>query len=202
MPVDKQNIPLQIVDGLQLGARYREILRPGETVTVSNGMEHALPQYFYEVDSYETAKNTRLAAHFSMHEFLETDYKEADILQSYPKYVPVSITLTAAILELFRKKVGTFVRIATNGGYRSPQHALNSYMSPHCWGTAVNIYKIGSQHLDSKARIEKYSAMIGNVLPGVWVRSYGTEPGTVFDQLHMDLGYTTVSPHGIQEVIK
>ena len=197
MPSDKQNIPLKIVDGLQLGASYQEILKPGETVIASNGMKHALPQYFYEVDSYETAKNTRLSVHFSMHEFLETDFKEVDLLQDYPKYIPISITLTVAVLELFRKRVGTFIRIATNGGYRSPQHALNSYMSPHCWGTAVNIYRIGNQHLDSQDRIEKYSEMIRNVLPAVWVRPYGTEPGTVFDQLHIELGYTTVSPHSI-----
>lgn len=195
MPFALQHIDLEIVDGLQLDEAYREILKPGESVTGPNSLELTLPRYFYAVDSNETAKNTRLSTHFSLYEFLETDFKEAGLLQGYPKYVPIAITQTATALELFRRRVGSIVRIATNGGYRSPQHALNSYMSPHCWGTAVNIYKIGNRYLDSQDRIEKYSELMGDVLPGAWTRPYGTEPGTVFDHLHFDLGYMTVSPH-------
>ncbi|MEN8194361.1 MAG: hypothetical protein ABFS12_16185 [Bacteroidota bacterium] len=194
MMYDTQNIPLEIIDGLKLDIKYREILQPNESVTGSDGIEYTLPRFFYKIDSYETARQIKLSPHFYMSEFLRTDFKEEELLREYPKYIPISVTLIASALELFRKKVGTVVLIATNGGYRSPKHSLNNGISPHCWGTAANIYKIGSKHLDNQSTIEKYSEMMKDVLPGVWIRPYGTKPGTSFDQLHIDLGFTTVFP--------
>ena len=37
-----------------------------------------------------------------------------------------------------------------NGGYRSPGHALTVHATPHAWGTAVNIFKIGDTMLDQQ----------------------------------------------------
>ena len=197
MPVESQNIALPVVDGLELDAACREVLRPGELITGADGAERMLPRWFYRIDSPEVAE-TRLAPHFFVREFLETDFREAGLLRQYPKYLPMAVTLTATALELFRRKVGTFVRIAANGGYRSPLHGLNGPLSPHCWGTAVNIYKIGNRLMDSPANIDRYSAIIRDLLPGVWVRPHGNTRGTTFDQLHIDLGFTTVAPRKMQ----
>ncbi|GAA4843514.1 hypothetical protein [Algivirga pacifica] len=195
------NIPVKTVDGLSLSEAYREVLKPDESVTLSSGFTYRLPRFFFEVNSYEEARATMLSKNFHLAEFLVTDFREAELLQTYPKYIPIAVTLTASVLELFRKKVGRIVRIASNGGYRSPAHAFNKdHLSVHSWGTAANIYKIGSEYLNDQESIEKYRAIIREHIPGAWVREYGTEPGTSYDQLHMDLGLTVMSPERIKLV--
>ena len=82
----------------------------------------------------------------------------------------------------------------TNGGYRSPRHALTRHASRHCWGTAANIYRIGDTWLDNREEIEKYAAIALRVIPGVWVRPYGQEVGEADDHLHIDIGYTVFDP--------
>ena len=190
----EQNMPLKIIDGLLLEPDYKEILQPDEEIANTNGVIYRLPRFFYKVNSWEEASKVKLSAHFYLSEFLTTDFREVELLRSYPKYVPITICYTASILELFRHSAGRIVRIASNGGYRSPKHLLNNGLSPHSWGTAANIYKIGATYLDNKSEIEKYSDIAKKVLPGAWVRSYGTDPGTSFDQLHIDMGFTTVHP--------
>ena len=194
---DQLNIPLKIIDGTELPERYREVLRPGEVLTDTSGTAYTLPRYFYEIDSEDTANSVKLAQHFYVREFIQTDFKEDRLLQAYPKYIPLAIAYTASLLELFRKKVSSIVRIAANGGYRSPRHQTNNGITPHSWGTAVNIYKIGSNFVDSESSMEKYHQIVHEVLPGVWVRPYGKTPGHVYDQIHLDLGYTTVFPKTI-----
>jgi hypothetical protein len=90
--------------------------------------------------------------------------------------------------------VGTFVHVAANGGYRSPRHALTRHASRHCWGTAANIYRIGDTYLDNRDEIEKYAAIARRVIPGVWIRPFGSEDGEADDHLHIDLGYTLFEP--------
>ena len=125
------------------------------------------------------------------------DDKEVKLLRNYPKYIPIGVSLIAAVLSLFRRQIRSSVRIAANGGYRSPGHAINTYMSPHCWGTAVNIYKIGNNFIDNRENMEKYSRLLAETIPGVWIRPYGTTVGTTFDQLHIDVGYTNVFPSNL-----
>lgn len=194
MPHDRNALELKVVDGLELDAAYRELLRPGEVVRDARGTELTLPRYFYEVESWSVADETRLSPHFYLREFLECDYREPALLRGYPRYIPLAVTLTATALELLRRKVGTLVRIATNGGYRSPSHAINRGLSPHCWGTAANIYKVGNRLLDSAEKHERYSNILQTLSPGVNVRPWGQTPGTVFDQMHIDLGYTVMTP--------
>ena len=191
---DEQNISLEIVDGLKLNAVYQDILQPGKILTDINGREYTLPRYFFKVDSLDIAKTTKLSSHFYMSEFLKTDFKEEKLLRIYPKCIPIGVTLIASALELFRRNVGKIVLIATNGGYRSPKHLMNNGITTHSWGTAVNIYKIGNKLLDNQSIIEEYSEKMKDVLPGIWVRPYGTNEGTSFDQLHIDLGFTSVTP--------
>lgn len=189
-----QNIPFEIVDGLELPPIYREALKPGESCSDQTGNSFTLPRFFFKIESYDMARSTMLSEHFHCSEFLLTDFREAPILQEYPKYLPVATTMLASCLELFRKKVGTVVNISANGGYRSPSHQSNGPASPHCWGTAADIYKIGNTLLNNKITIEKYSSIIKKILPGVWIRPYGEESAFSFDQLHIDLGYfNTVS---------
>ena len=84
-----------------------------------------------------------LTPNFGLWEFIDVDVREAEPLRRFPRYVPCAVTLLARALERFRDHVGTFVHVAANGGYRSPAHALTAHASPHCWGTAANIYRIG-----------------------------------------------------------
>lgn len=189
-----RSLPLRIVDGLELADKYRQVLRPAALVADRQGRLRRLPRFFYEIDSRQTASETNLAAHFAISEFIEVDVREAAALRAFPRYVPCAVTLLAAQLELFRQQVSAPVRIAANGGYRSPGHALFTHASTHAWGTAVNIYKIGDELLDEQEKIERYAGIATKLLPGIWSRPYGHNLGYADDHLHLDLGYVTVTP--------
>ena len=49
------------------------------------------------------------------------------------------------------------MHIAVNGGYRSPSHKLAVGATPHMWGTAADVYRIGSSILREQDAIEKYN---------------------------------------------
>ncbi|MGH7481342.1 MAG: hypothetical protein ACRELV_04250 [Longimicrobiales bacterium] len=187
-------LPLPVIDALQLDDRRRAALRPGESFADRDGCVPRLPRFFYEVASWETARNTRLAEHFTLHEFLNVDVRETPALREFPRYVPLAVTLIAAHLELLRQAVGTLVHIAANGGYRSPAHRLTEHASPHCWGTAANIYRIGDQYLDAQENIERFAQIAARVAPAIWVRPYGHEKGLADDHLHLDIGYARLVP--------
>ena len=122
------------------------------------------------------------------------DVREAEPLRTFPRYVPCAVTALAVHLELLREATGTFIHIAANGGYRSPGHGLTDGASAHCWGTAANIFRIGSEYLDDEEKIERYGALATKCLPTLWARPYGGGPGFANDHLHLDLGYVTVVP--------
>lgn len=186
--------PLRVVDGLDLGPAVREALRPGEVVEHPDGRAVALPRYFYEVPSWKAALDTRISSHFGAFEFLDVDLREAEPLCSFPRYLPCAVVAFAAALERFRDAVGGPIRIAANGGYRSPSHALSVDTSPHLWGAAADLYRIAGDEMDDLDRIERYGRVARESVPGVWVRPPGDEPGRSFDHLHLDLGYLTLIP--------
>lgn len=186
--------PLRIVDGLRLDKPLRDALLPGRIVHDAEGNERRLPRYFYEIPSWEHAMSIELSPNFSLWEFIQTDVREAAPLRAFPRYVPCAIALLALCLERFRDAVGTFVHIAANGGYRSPHHALNTAATTHSWGTAVNIYRIGDTHLDSRTSIERYAATARSTMPTVWTRPYGSSRGQTDDHLHLDFGYVLMMP--------
>jgi hypothetical protein len=192
---DSDSIPFRIVGAEDLEKEMAAVLRPGALVPDENGRQRRLPRYFYEVPSWDAALETQLTPHFGLWELLDVDFREAEAIRSFPRYVPCAVTLLASVLELFRDRVGSVVRIAANGGYRSPGHALNHTASPHCWASAANIYRIGSEMMDSRDKIEKYSRIARETLPGIWTRPFGGAPGQAFDHVHLDLGYVTVAPH-------
>jgi hypothetical protein len=192
-------LPLKIVDAKELEEPFKTLLRAGELVTDREGRLRKLPRFFYRVDSWQTALTTRLTEHFSLWEFINIDIKEAEVIRTFPRYIPCAVSIMAAHLQLFRQAVGTYVRIATNGGYRSPAHALSNNISPHLWATAANIYRIGDEYLDKKEAIERYAEIAKRVIPGAWVRPYGFSPGQTNDHLHIDLGYVTVLPNHFSE---
>lgn len=185
---------LAVVDGLSLPKDYRDALRPGELVRDGAGRVVQLPRYFYEVPTWEAALETELAPHFGAFEFLDVDVREAEPLRAFPRYLPCAVVAFAAALERFREAVGGPVRIAANGGYRSPAHALSRETSPHLWGAAADIYRIGGDYLDDPERIRRYAELAEKTVPGVWVRPPGDGPGCAFDHLHLDLGYLTRVP--------
>lgn len=191
-----QSIPLRIVDGRRLEKKFRDALRPGGMVCDAQGQAHALPRYFYEIPSWDIALSLQLSEHFTLWEFIHTDIHEAEPQRMFPRYVPCAVTLLALCLEQFRSAVRNFVHIAANGGYRSPTHALSVHATPHSWGTAVNIYKIGDTMLDEYDVLQTYAELAYKSMPGVYVRPFGNRPGMTDDHLHLDFGYVVAVPRG------
>lgn len=185
---------LPVVEGHTLPDQYRAVLRPGETLTDPAGVAFELPRWFYRVESWQQAMDTQLTEHFKLWELIGVDVREAPPMRSFPRYVPCAVTALACALEVFRLAVGTYVHVAANGGYRSPAHALTRHASRHCWGTAVNIYRVGDDWLDEADVIDRYAAIARRTIPGVWVRPLGPEPGQADDHLHLDLGYCLITP--------
>jgi hypothetical protein len=194
-----QALNLRVVDGLEIPERHRALLKPSVTIRNRDGEAHRLPRFFFQVDSWAAALETPLTANFALWEFMDVDLHEPTRLRFFPRYVPCAVTTLAAALEVFRAEVGAPVRIAANGGYRSPSHKGSRSGSPHCWGTAANIYRIGSEFLDTQDRIERYAATARRLLPFAWVRPYGHDVGFADDHLHIDVGYVTLVPQGASE---
>ena len=186
--------PLRLVDGLRLERRVRDVLMPGGILRDHAGRARVLPRWFYEVTSWEEARETHLSRHFTVSEFIHTDVREAPELRVFPRYLPCATLLLAFALEQLRDAVGTYVFISANGGYCSPRHRGIADASPHCWGTAANIYRIGDTYLDSHDAIRRYAAIAHEVIPTVWTRPLGDERALTDDHLHIDLGYVVSVP--------
>jgi hypothetical protein len=191
---------LRIVDAVTLPEPYRELLRPGELVRGSDGRRRRLPRWFFEVPSWEAALDVDLAPHFKVWEFLNVDVREHELQRlRWPRYLPLAVGALAAVLEIVRMEVGTYVHVAANGGYRSPAHRLAGGVSPHSWGTAANVYRIGDDWLDDERTIARYGKMVRGLSPIAWTRPFGMAKGTTDDHLHLDLGFTVVAPHSAED---
>ena len=191
---------MKVVDAFDLDDELRTILRPCEMVKDAQQRRHRLPRYFYEVPSREFAAELRLTPHFGLNEFVLVDLKEAPRLQEWPRYVPCAIRTLAFFLEQFRAAAGASVHVAVNGGYRSPAHKLSQNATAHMWGTAADIYRIGSNILKAKESIEKYNEIAEDLSEDVRVLPYGHVTGqNADDHLHFDLGYITLIPREVSE---
>jgi hypothetical protein len=186
--------PLRLVDGRGLERRYRDVLMPGVALRDHDGRARVLPRYFYEVSSWAQARETELSRHFTVSEFIHTDVREAPPLRVFPRYIPCATLLLAFALEQLRDAVGTYVFIGANGGYCSPRHKGTGGASPHCWGTAANIYRIGDTYLDTPETIRRYASIAREVIPTVWTRPLGDQRALTDDHLHLDLGYVVSVP--------
>jgi len=196
---ESHRFPLEVVDGLRLDKALRDALMPGRIVCDDAGNRRRLPRYFYEIPTWEHAMAIQLSPNFALWEFIQTDVREAAPLRTFPRYVPCAITMTALCLERFRDACDSFVHIAANGGYRSPRHSLNGNATPHNWGTAVNIYRIGDVYLDDREAIERYGALARQTLPSAWTRPFGENRGETDDHLHIDFGFVLSMPRGVSE---
>ena len=188
------SLRLPVVDGTTLGAPYRSLLMPGATVRDAWGRSRRLPRFFYAVESWDVAMQTQLTPHFALWEFIDVDLFESLALRTFPRYVPCAVTLLAAHLEVLRTAVNQPVRIAANGGYRSPSHARSVLGSTHSWGTAANIYRIGDEYLDEREKIDRYGAIAQTVMPVVRTRPAGQMAGGGDDHLHLDIGHVLAVP--------
>lgn len=186
--------PLKLVDGRVLERRLRDVLLPGGILCDHGGQARVLPRYFYEVVSWEQARDTYLTPHFTVSEFIHTDVREAPPLRIFPRYIPCATALLALALEQLRHVVGSYIHIGANGGYCSPRHARIGGASPHCWGTAANIYRVGDTYLDSHDSIERFANIARSVLPTAWTRPLGPPDAYTDDHLHLDLGYVVAVP--------
>lgn len=191
---------LKVVDAYDLDDELRSVLKPGDMVRDADGRRHRLPRYFYEIPSKEAALATRLTPHFGLNEFVLSDLKEHPRLNEYPRYVPCAIRLLAFYLEQFRSACGASVHIAVNGGYRSPSHKVNQNASPHMWGTAADVYRIGTAIVKTKEAIDRYNEIAEELSDEVHVLPYGHVTGkNADDHVHLDLGYITLIPREISE---
>lgn len=191
---------LKVVDAFDLDDELRSILRPGEMVRDALGRRHRLPRYFYEIPTHQLAMETRLTAHFGLNELILNDLKESQRLQHYPRYIPCAVRVLAFYLEQFRLAAGASVHIAVNGGYRSPAHKLAHDATPHMWGAAADIYRIGSTILRTKEAIGRYNQLAEDLAAELNVHPYGHVAGaSADDHVHLDLGYITHIPREISE---
>lgn len=129
VPNDALGLP--VVDALALDDSVSRLLKPSALMRTRKGDSHRLPRFFYRVDSWHAALETQLTPHFGLWELIDVDLHEAAPLRLFPRYVPCAVTSLAAALEVFRLEVGATVRIAANGGYRSPTHHGSRSGSPH-----------------------------------------------------------------------
>ena len=187
-------LPLRIVDALDLGDLHRSLLMPHMIVRDYQARKRRLPRFFYAVDSWAIALETHLTSHFALWEFMTVDLYEPEPLRRFPRFVPCAVSMLAAHLEVFRLQIGAPVHIAANGGYRSPSHGRSTVGSPHAWGTAVNIYRIGDEYVDDREKIERYSSLATALLPAVRAKGYGPAPAFADDHLHIDIGYVRAVP--------
>jgi hypothetical protein len=185
---------LPIVDGRQLDVQRRLALRPGELVRDDSGQQRRLPCFFYEVASWQLARDVELAANFGLWEFMDIDVHEPPIVRTYPRYVPCAVSLLASTLSVVRQQVKQPIWISANGGYRSPAHRRSREGSTHCWGTAANIYRIGDDWLDTQSAIERATLVATRAVPALWARPFGESRGCNDDHLHVDLGFATFVP--------
>lgn len=193
------NGDLPIVDGLTLSEEVRALLRPGEAMRCIDERTHLLPRFFYEVASWEAAKSHKLTAHFTLAELMAVDCREAPrLLRVFPHYVPCAVSVLARYLEEFRARVEAPVCVAVNGGYRSPAHGLAG-ASPHLWGAAANIYRVGDARVDDEKAIERFGRVAAGIGQEVGVKPFGHGPNETDDHLHLDLGYLRVIPRGFSE---
>ena len=191
---------IKIVDAFDLDDELRSLLKPGEMVRDAENRRHRLPRYFYEVPSHEAAISIRLTPHFGLNEFVLVDLREAPRLQEFPRYVPCAVRVLAFYLEQFRAAAGASVHVAVNGGYRSPAHKMSYSATPHMWGTAADIYRIGTTILKTQDVIEKFNEVAEQLTDDVTTYPYGHATGsTADDHVHIDLGYITVVPREISE---
>src|SRR6266568_4871277 len=191
---------IKIVDAFDLDDELRSLIKPGEMVRDADNRRHRLPRYFYEVPSREAAVDIRLTAHFGLNEFILVDLKESPRLQQFPRYIPCAVRVLAFYLEQFRAAAGASVHIAVNGGYRSPSHKMSTDATPHMWGTAADVYRIGANILKAKESIERYNDLAEELSDDVTVLPYGHVTGkNADDHVHIDLGYITVVPREISE---
>jgi hypothetical protein len=189
-------LALPIVDGYELADSVRSVLRPGEVLTDADGIGRRLPRFFYQIDSWQTALDLDVTPHFKLWEFIGVDVRETPLQRQFPRYVPCAVTLLGVHLELIRQELNTYIHIAANGGYRSPSHELSRSASTHCWATAANIYRVGSDWLNDRESIERVSNAIRRIMPAIWVRPYGHAAGEADDHVHVDIGYAVLEPRG------
>jgi hypothetical protein len=190
---------LKVVDAFDLDDELRSILRPGEMVKDARGRRHRLPRYFYEVPNHDAAVNIRLTTHFGLNEFIVVDLKEHPRLADWPRFIPCAVRTLAFYLQRLRDVIGLSLHVPVNGGYRSPAHKLSVGATPHMWGTAVDIYRVGTTILNEQEPIDRFNKVAWELCDDFYVMPYGHDVGQADDHMHLDIGYLTLVPREISE---
>src|SRR2546425_7683013 len=162
---------LPVVDARRLDAERRAALRPGELVVDERTVSRRLPCFFYEVASWQVARETQLAPNFGLWEFMEVDLHETAILRVYPRYIPCAVLFLAAVLSVLRQHVNQPMWISANGGDRSPSPTRARTAPTPSWGTAVDIYRVGGEGVGTRAGIEHGGGVATRPVPAPPARS-------------------------------
>jgi hypothetical protein len=199
---------MKIVDGLSLPKPQRDCLRPGDLLQDGCGETHRLPRFFYEVPSWDEAKQFKLTVNFTLAELILVDCRESRALFRHPPlYVPCAVTVLGRYLQEFRNRVeapGLRQR-----EWRLPIARASMGSQPARWsrqrsslGGGRRIF-IGSVTPGSMRRspIERHARIAQGIGPEVFVRSFGCGAGETDDHLHLDLGFVTLMPHGSERSI-
>ncbi len=183
-----------VVDAAALPDGVKSLLRPEEPFRSEAGSPR-LPRYFYEIESWEMARTTKLTVNFTLAELMTVDCRESPrLLHRFPHYVPSTVSILARYLQEFRSRVEAPVFISVNGGYRSPAHRYSTKASPHLWAAAADIYRIGDTWLDNEKAIEKYARVAESIGQEVYVKPFGHGEGETDDHLHFELGFLYAVP--------
>ena len=68
------------------------------------------------------------------------------------------------------------------------------------WGTAADVFRIGSNIMKTRELIEKYNIVAEDLSEDITVLPYGPLTGqNADDHVHIDLGYITLIPREISE---
>ena len=162
------------------GSRSRCATRSGPAASLSDaqGQAHQLPRYFYEIPSWDVADGAAALGALravGVHPHRRARSRAAAHVSALRAVRDHAAWRSAS--SSFAARCGTYVHIAANGGYRSPAHALTVHATPHAWGTAVNIYRVGDTMLDEREALEHYAGVAYKSMPGVYVRPFGNDAG-------------------------
>ena len=189
------HFPLPIVDGLELDAPVRSLLMPGVPVRDSHARLRRLPRFFYAVESWNVALETQADAAF----------RDVGVHGRRSVRAGAAAPVSRATCRAPSRRSPRISRCCASRSARrftSPptadidrrRTASRSPGSPHCWGTAANIYRIGDRVSRRARRDRKVRGARDRSAAGAARAAVRAGPGCVDDHVHLDLGYVTAVP--------
>ncbi len=124
---------MRAIDGFNLPAEYRALLRPAEADTDASGNVHHLPRFFHEIGSWQEAHEIRLAPHFTLAELMLVDCREAGLLLSDSCEIAGGFSPRSRCPGFHQRK--WWLSVARASDWRREKHSRLGNSSEHipCW---------------------------------------------------------------------